>query len=424
MAHSLRPRRHPAFARRVHSRDTSESRCGRAALRVLRTIDRLDIERFGPVDLAALERCRLDVTRLLQGIPHGVGETMHLEGLPESAAGPSRGELGVVGHRYELGLALRIYALNRRDQERFDEALDVLDTAWRVLEAGHEGFAAALERAELFTLLGRPERAAAVYRRLADRPSRDERRQLRLALAELALARGRYADAKRAFGAVRGDARRARDAVVERDAEWGLGRLLLAQGRPAEAVQHLWRVVNPGGHWEAYVDLARAAEAVGAWDPALRLAAHVTLSPPPTVRWQALAVTLRLTARTGDGETFDGWRDVAERWHRKGQPSPSYEVEAWLAAARGAAHLRGVGAALPALRRAREVSRRAMLPGVGARVRETTAAIRAGRPLPATAAGPLPPEVRLVTRALARYADARGMVEMASGEFGKRDRED
>jgi len=414
-------RRHLAFARRAGSRDRVAARCARAALLVLRALEELDVERPTPARKAALADSRAAVARLLEGLPASLGEVQHLEDLLVVAAGREREPLGLVGYRYELGLGLSIYALNRRDHERFDEALEVLDTARRALARSHEGFAAALERAELFVLLGRLDRAAAVYRGLADRPSRDERRQVRLAVADLARARGRYTDATRRFAAVRRDAQRTGDRVVELDADLGLGRVLLAEGRPAAAVPQLWRVVGPGGRWEAYVDLALALEAVGAWDAALRLAAHAALSPPPTVRWRGLAATLRLTARGGDLATFDRWRDVAERWHRRGQPSPSYEVDAWLNAARGVALLSGSAAARRTLARARAVARRAVLPGVGARVREAVAALRAGRPFPATTHATRAPEVRWVMHAVERFAAGREMVDMASGEFGKGD---
>jgi hypothetical protein len=151
-------------------------------------------------------------------------------------------------------------------------------------------------------------------------------------------------EAQRAAGRYRRllrEAAAARDRCAETDVELGLARALLAQGRAAEAASHAWRAYQLAEHplnaGDALLTVAAALESLGAlrsaaqayWGPSL---GH----PRPTVRWRALAALVRVLSSVGDRMSFERWRRFGERIGGD-MPSPSFEAEFVIEAARGLA---------------------------------------------------------------------------------------
>src|ERR1041384_3298403 len=244
---------------------------------------------------------------------------------------------------WRLWTSLCCLSINLQDRERWAEVSDVLETTWHLVNNDWpegEGLDVALRLGEHYVRIDRSADAARVYRAAARRAGAGGRRALRVAQTALLLP----AEAQRAEGRYRRllrEAAGAQDRCAETDVELGLAHALLAQGRAIEAAPHAWRAQQLAEHpvnaGDALLTLATTLESLGA----LRSAAQAYWSPSlghprPTVRWRGLGGLVRLLARPGDRISFERWRRFGERLGGD-MPSPTFEVEFVVEAARGLA---------------------------------------------------------------------------------------
>ena len=279
--------------------------------------------------------------------------------------------------RAELIRALRVYAINRRDAERHDEAVDVIETAARLVPS-QAGMIGDLGRHLL--LAGRLDELAARCEEWVRDASVYVRREGRYLRAEVALARGGAAEAEREFRDLVERREGVDDDPVSRAARHAVPRALLARGLVAEAVVAAWKV-EAGAPGDALAVVAEGLERLGHLDAAADAVGSAALGhPQAAVRWDALAALVRLEARQGDRMTFERWVQVGRECHNTGLPAPGHEVGFWLEAARGLAELGEPKAAARAIGMAGEVV--AAVPGEEARfrVRRVAAAIAEGAP--------------------------------------------
>lgn len=378
---------HAAFLDRGDS-STVEARCGQAACLVLRVVDLVAPDPRPAVDPAAFRYQHKMVERYVDDVEAETGpggEVTHLRSIAGAAAALFEAR-GVV-EREELRLALHAYSINRKDVERHDEAIDVLDTASRVMRGSPGSLSAGRRLGEYLTWAGRVEAAAALYRRLGREPWPDAGLVARLGGADVLLAAGDAKAAERRYRRVAEEARRADYVVVEMDAELGLVRAQLAQGRAAEAAVGAWRL-HERHEGTALPELGAALETAGALDAAARVQAIAAGHPQPTVRWGSVASLVRIAVRQGDRLAFERWRRVGELFHEHEQPSPSYELDFWLEVARGAASFAGRDAARGPLATARAVAARAAAQDAVFRVRAAEVDVEQGRRPEARRDGP------------------------------------
>lgn len=323
---------HAAFL----SRDPP-SRAGRSAFLVLRVVDLLTPEGRDTPDARVFEY-QWNVTdqylHELADDPEGdpEHEFTYLRGILDTAEELQR----QVDERTLHGVAagLSAYAINRRDRERPNEAIDLLDTAWRVVRGTPGEMPAAMHLGEALVDAGMLEEAARWYRQIERSELRDAKLIGSKGRADILLARGEAARAERAYRRLRKAAQLAQYEAIMLQAEVGIIKALLKDGRAREALLDAW-VLRPRHQAAAEPLLARALEALGALDAAARLYAPAALGGPPAEQWESLAALVRCARRRGDRLAFARWRKVGEAYQRKGLPAAGAEAEFWTELARG-----------------------------------------------------------------------------------------
>jgi hypothetical protein len=313
---------------------------------------------------------------------------------------------------WRLWTSLCCLSINLQDRERWEEVSDVLETAWALVDKRwpeEETVSVALRLGEHYARLGRAAGSKRVYRAAARRVRAAGKRALRGADTALILST-EPKRAERRYARLCWEAARVGDGVAEAASELGLARALLAQDRAAEAASHAWRAhqlaEHPVGAGDGLLTVAAAFEALGAFRPAAQAYWSPSLGHPrPTVRWTALAGLVRVLSRIGDRMSFERWRRFGERLVGD-MPSPSFEVEFVIEAARGLARFGFREAAR------RIVSSAAVrLPDLGC-ASAAPRLLKAQEELDAVVPGPdhvdahdLPAEVRAVADGVARLGD-------------------
>lgn len=398
---------HAVFLQRTGPPTALEARLGQAAFLVLRLVDLVAPERRAAVSADALAYQHVATERFVKDVEHDegpAGEAGHFRDITRQAAAVLAA--GGSGGLDDLHSALFAYSVNRKDQERHDEAIDILETAWRVLRGSPGELSAAAELGRYLVWAGRLDAAAALYRWLGREASSDARLVARLGGADVLLAAHQPCAAERRYRRLLPDALRADYAVLVRDAELGLVQALRAQGRAAEAAIRAWRLhERHAAH--ALPELGAALEALGALEAAASVQATNALGhPQPTARWGATASLVRIAVRQDDRLAFERWRRVGERYHEDGQPSPSYELDFWLELARGAACFSGRGAAQNPLATARALLVRATAPDAAFRLRAAEVDVAEGRrPDAPQRAQPPDAELKRVINAVAAFGE-------------------
>jgi hypothetical protein len=331
---------HQVFLTRVETSPATslEARFGHADFLVLRLVDLLDPSRRDPVSPDAFKYQLAASARFVRELEHEGFEVPYLLSLIDEL--PLAFE---TKEPWRLWTSLCCLSINLQDRERWAEVSDVLETTWHLVNNDWpegEGLDVALRLGEHYVRIDRSADAARVYRAAARRAGAGGRRALRVAQTALLLP----AEAQRAEGRYRRllrEAAGAQDRCAETDVELGLAHALLAQGRAIEAAPHAWRAhqlaEHPVNAGDALLTLATTLESLGA----LRSAAQAYWSPSlghprPTVRWRALAGLVRVLSRLGDRMSFERWRRFGERLGGD-MPSPTFEVEFVVEAARGLA---------------------------------------------------------------------------------------
>ena len=315
-----------------------EARFGHADFLVLRLVDLLDQRRREPVNPDAFQYQLVASARFVRELEHEGFEAPYLLSLIDEL--PLAFE---TKEPWRLWTSLCCLSINLQDRERWAEVSDVLETTWHLVNdhwPEGESLSVALRLGEHYVRIQRAADAARMYRAAARRAGAGGRRALRVAQTALLLP-GEAQRAEQGYRRLLREAARAGDRSVETDIELGLARALLAQGRATEAAPHAWRAhqraEHPVNSGDALLTVAAALESVGA----LRSAAQAYWSPSlghprPTVRWRALAGLVRVLSRIGDRMSFERWRRFGERLGGD-MPSPSFEVEFVIEAARGLA---------------------------------------------------------------------------------------
>ncbi len=331
---------HQVFLARTETSPATslEARFGHADFLVLRLVDLLDPSRRDPVSRDAFQYQVVASARFVRELEHEGLEAPYLVSLIDEV--PLAFEMK---EPWRLWTSLCCLSINLQDRERWEEVSDVLETTWHLVDdhwPEGESLSVALRLGEHYVRIGRTADAARLYRAAVRRVNEGGKRALRVAQAALLVP----GEAQRAEGRYRRllrEAARARDRCAETDVELGLAHALLAQGRAIEAAPHAWRAhqlaEHPVNSGDALLTVAVALESVGA----LRSAAQAYWSPSlghprPTVRWGALAGLVRVLSRIGDRMSFERWRRFGERIGGD-MPSPSFEVEFVIEAARGLA---------------------------------------------------------------------------------------
>ena len=375
-------------------------RGGHGAFLVLRLVDLLRPDR-APLDEQAFAYQRTAVERFVtEGEPTEDGDWLGLvlEAVKEALADPLRDALVET---------LGGYAINRRDAERYDEAVDVLETA-RGLDPREGMLATPL--GECLLLAGRTEELLELAGAWVLDESVYVRRAGRYFEGEVLLARGDAWGAEGHFRALI----EADEGVVDDSpavqVRGALARALLAQGRAAEAAVEAWRA---HGMWEreGLGELGLALEALGELEGAANAWGVEALGhPQPAGRWDAVAAEVRITARLGDRVSFERWVRTGRSFHESGLPGRGHEAGFWVEAAWGFASFGERKRAEEALAVAREVAGEAVGTEARFRVREAQARMKPGvvRDFPPPAR--LPPElagaVGEAIAGVARYAPA------------------
>ena len=305
---------------------------------------------------------------------------------PDDEVANLRDILDAADSRDELESALAAYAMNRRDREYHDEAIDVLETAWRVVRGSPGELIAATRIGEYLVRARRLHEAAARYRTIGRSGLRDARLIARRGEADVLLAAGKPEQAERVYQRVLAAAQRAQYEAVALNAEVGIARALLFQGKARDATLAAWKL-RPRFENLAQELLGPALEALGALDAAVRIQAPAAVGDPNLDRrWQSLAAVVRIATRQNDRLTFERWRKVGEEYHATGLPPISFELDFWLELARGAAWFEARELEKRAVEIARDLTSRASVADAGARFAAAVADLRERRP-PA----PIPP---------------------------------
>jgi tetratricopeptide (TPR) repeat protein len=313
------------------------ARMGQGAFLVLRVVDLLTPERRDTLD-ARVFNYQWKVTDVylqeLADDPEGdpQDEVMHLRDILDAAQELHR---EVDAHTlHTMAAALSAYAINRSDCERADEAIDLLDTAWRV-ERGTPGeMPAAMQLGAALLDARMLEEAARWYRRIERSELRDAKLIGSMGRADILLARGENSRAERAYRRLRDAARLAQYDAIVLHAEVGVIKARLQQDRAREALLGAW-ALRPRNQAAADPLLARALEALGALDAAARLYAPAALGGPPAQQWESLAALVRCARKRGDRLAFARWRKVGEAHHENGLPPAGAEAEFWAELERG-----------------------------------------------------------------------------------------
>jgi tetratricopeptide (TPR) repeat protein len=315
-----------------------EARFGHADFLVLRLVDLLDSSRRDPVSPDAFQYQVAASARFVRELEHEGFEVPYLLSLIDEL--PLAFE---TKEPWRLWTSLCCLSINLQDRERWEEASDVLETTWHLVDDDWpegQSLDVALRLGEHYVRIDRSADAARLYRAAARRAGAGGRRTLRVAQTALLLP----GEAQRAEGRYRRllrEAAAARDRCAETDVELGLARALLAQGRATEAASHAWRAhqlaEHPVNAGDALLAVAAAFESMGAFRTAAQAYWSPSLGHPrPTVRWSALAGLVRVLSRIGDRMSFERWRRFGERIGGD-MPSPSFEAEFVIEAARGLA---------------------------------------------------------------------------------------
>src|SRR5205823_8064345 len=194
-----------------------------------------------------------------RGIPADRPETSHLIGVVQSAADAY--------HTHDVGLvfpALFAYAHYLGDEMRLEEALDVLESLERV---GGEAFraedrvAARLRLARVLRKLNRFDEAERAYEEAEARAAGigDPQSQLlsRIGHAEALRGRGNLGEAEESLQRILSEVHAIGEREVQALAHHVLSAVLHTQGRPSEAIPHVWHA------FQLYVDDMSRTRALG-----------------------------------------------------------------------------------------------------------------------------------------------------------------
>lgn len=323
---------HAAFL----TRDT-QARVGQAAFLLLRVVDLLTPYRRDTLDATVFRYQWQAMDGFLRDLESDPDtdpehELTHLRGILDSANELHR---PVDAHALRtIDAALSAYAINRSDRERYDEAIDLLETAWRVVRGTPGEMPAAMQLGAALVDAGMLEEAARWYRQVDRSELRDAKLIGSMGRADILLARGEGSRAERAYRRLRNAARLAQYDAILLHAEAGINKALLQQDRAREALLGAW-ALRPRHQSAADALLARALEALGALDAAAHLYAPAALGGPPAEQWESLAALVRCARKRGDRLAFARWRKVGEAHHENGLPPAGAEAEFWSELARG-----------------------------------------------------------------------------------------
>jgi tetratricopeptide (TPR) repeat protein len=366
--------RHSAFLARPGQDGDDAIRIGQGAFLVLRVIDLFAPDHAPASDAMVIEyQWRATDQYLFELPPDPEGETSHLRGILDSAQELRLEVNALTLNRAETALAA--YAINRRDREYFDEAIDLLETAWNLLRGSPGELEAAMQLGDCLVRASRLEDAARLYRKLSRSGFPHARRRARHGEADVLLASGQPQAAERLYRRVLTAARRVKHEAEAVCAEEGIARALLDQGRPGEAVLVASRLAERAAD-RAQLVLGPALEAAGDLNAATGIFTHTAAGcSQPDARWRAVASLVRIAARQQDRLAFERWRHVGEQYHDDGLPPVSAELDFWLALACGARSFGARRLANQALDSARALARRAAAPDAVARVSAVEAAV-------------------------------------------------
>lgn len=387
---------HAAFLTRSDADpSTTEAVWGRAAFLVLRVVDALDTPDFHAQWVAADEYIR-------ELGPDSEDEAMYLRGILDSVLQLHQRRDAFTLDTLDTGLST--YSINRRDREYHDEAIDLLETAWRVMRGDPGELWAATRLGEELVHAGRLADATRLYGRIARSGLRDARLIAREGQADVLLAAGEPRKAEFLYRRLLPDARRAEYEAVALHAEVGIARALLHQGRARDAALAAWQLMHRDDHY-AHLLLGPALEAVGALDAAARIQAGTTLGCPQLdPRWRAVASLVRIATRQNDRLAFERWRKVGEHNHEQRLPPVSAELDFWLELARGAAWFDAAELLSRALDTARALAECASAADAKSRYQAAELDVRARRPPPPVPSLPLDAELEPVLTWTATHA--------------------
>ncbi len=235
---------HAVFLDRLtqESEHSAAAWLGQGAFLALRLVDLLAVDR-GPVTTDAFRYQYAATERFCRDLRRGSAEEAHIKGLVQSAADAHhRGDVRLVTP------ALLAYALYLEDDERYEEALDILDT---LLHVGGDGLGLAdavavrLRLARVSRKLARFEEAETQYAQAGElaAAASDGHSVLlsRIGHAISVQSRGNLAEAERLFRDALADARGWGERDPEARAEHALATTLHLRGQPTEAIPHAWR---------------------------------------------------------------------------------------------------------------------------------------------------------------------------------------
>ena len=334
---------HAVFLHRLAGESPSsalEPRLGRAAFVALRLVDLLGAE-YTTLHPDAFHYQYVATARCCRDLPPGATERSHLVGLVQGTHDAfEQGSVGLVLP------ALFAYAHYLEDEMRLEEALDVLDTLFRVggeNVSPADAVGARLRRARVYRKLNEFDAAERSYAEGGTLAAAigDTHSELlsRIGRADTMRGRGNLVEAESSLRDILVDAERLQDREARARAHQVIAVVLSTRGQPAEAIPHEWRAFqlydDELSRSRTLADLGVMLSIVGDIEGAERALSQVLRRGSPEAVSNALIELMHCASYRRDRVGFERWREQCDA--RRDSMPPNVLVDYMLKAGIGRA---------------------------------------------------------------------------------------